>query len=134
MIFAAGGSVVTLCFLNVVTEIDAEGLVTYPIDPNYHLYVKVAYVVFTFVWTIFFVLGCQKVMLSDVFGSWYFDNKASLAAYCYKCFCPTAKPIYRLVRYNLGSVAFGSLFVSISKIFRLLAYIFGREMKKKGLV
>ena len=134
LLFGAMVATVALCFSNVVAEVDLDGLVAYVIDPTYHLYVKVAYVAFVFVWLIFFVLGCQKVVLSDVFSSWYFRKKQSLAATCCKCFCPAIGPVKRLVKYNLGSVAFGSLFVAIAKILRLLAYLFGYELKKKGLV
>ena len=134
LLFGAMVATVALCFSNVAAEVDLDGLVTYVIDPHYHAYVKVAYVAFVYVWLIFFVLGCQKVVLSDVFSSWYFKNEQSLAATCCKCFCPAIGPVRRLVKYNLGSVVFGSLFVAIAKVLRLLAYVFGYELKKKGSV
>ena len=133
IVLGCGLVIVAYVMSNVIPVVDSEGFVMYVIDPEYHAAPKLVFVVVAIYWMLFFVVGCQKVILADVFSSWFF-KKTTVAGCFHNCFCPTALPMLRFFRFNAGSVAFGSLLISISKLLRMLAFFFSRKLKEKGFV
>ena len=128
------GVIIVACVCSNVTPlVDKDGFVSYVIDPEYQVVPKLIFVVTAIYWMLFFVIGCQKVILADVFSSWFF-KRATLSGCLHNCFCPTLIPAVRFFRFNAGSVAFGSLIISISKILRLIAFLLSRKLKEKGSV
>ena len=128
----ASGVIIVACVCsNVIPLVDRDGFVSYVIDPEYHAVPKLIFVITAIYWMLFFVIGCQKVILADVFSSWFF-KRATLSGCFHNFFCPTMMPTIRLFRFNAGSVAFGSLLISISKMLRLVAFLLSRKLKEKG--
>ena len=74
---------------NVIPVVDSEGFVMYVIDPEYRASSKLVFVVIAIYWMLFFVVRCQKVILADVFSSWFF-KKTTVAGCFHNFFCPTA--------------------------------------------
>lgn len=70
------------------------------------------------IWTSEFILACQQFVIAGSVALWYFSvNKNSLD-------CPIGKSICHLILHHIGSVAFGSLIITIVKIPRyILMYI-----------
>ncbi|XP_044255980.1 choline transporter-like protein 1 [Tribolium madens] len=65
-------------------------------------------------WMWQFIIGCQHVVISGAVASYYFArDKSSVVSPVYTSF-------YNLVRYHLGSVAFGSFIITIIALIRAL--------------
>ncbi|KAB7499015.1 Choline transporter-like protein 1, partial [Armadillidium nasatum] len=83
------------------------------------------YYVFGFLWVIQFVMACQSVIIAGAVGTWYFRRDKS------KLGTPILTSMGNLIRYHLGSVAFGALIIAIVQMIRLvLKYI---EQKSSGM-
>ncbi|PVD23520.1 hypothetical protein C0Q70_16792 [Pomacea canaliculata] len=72
-------------------------------------------------WVTQFIVDCERLTVSSAVALWYFTrDKSSLAS-------PISTSFYRLIRFHLGSVAFGSLIIAIVILIRwILSYINGR--------
>jgi len=70
------------------------------------------------IWTSEFILACQQFVIAGTVVFWYFTrNKKTLS-------CPIGKSICRLILHHIGSIAFGSLVITLVKIPRyILMYI-----------
>ncbi|XP_050303198.1 choline transporter-like protein 1 isoform X1 [Anthonomus grandis grandis] len=75
-------------------------------------------------WTVEFIMGCQYTVVSGAVSKWYFERDKS------KLSQPIWKSAYNLIRYNLGTVALGSLLISIVRFIRILV-AFTRKISKK---
>ncbi len=76
------------------------------------------YHMFGLIWTIEFIFACQQMIIAGSVASWYFSRDRLAVTY------PMCHAIKQLILYHLGSVAFGSLIITIVKVPRyILMYI-----------
>lgn len=78
-----------------------------------------------FFWLVFFVSAFAEMVLAGTFARWYWTKKKSDVPY----FTLTGS-IYRTFRFHLGTLAFGSLIVTICRIIRLILEYIDRKLKK----
>ncbi|XP_034241334.1 CTL-like protein 1 [Thrips palmi] len=73
------------------------------------------------IWTSEFILACQQMVIAGAVAIWYFDGgRKSVGS-------PVLTSITNLVSYHLGSMALGSLLITILKVPRLiLTYIYAK--------
>ncbi|KAK3919480.1 Choline transporter-like 1 [Frankliniella fusca] len=73
------------------------------------------------IWTSEFILACQQMVIAGAVAIWYFDGgKKNIGS-------PVLTSITNLVSYHLGSMALGSVLITILKIPRLiLTYIYAK--------
>jgi len=72
-------------------------------------------------WTLQFILGCQQMVISGAVSAFYFTkDKLTLISPIYNSF-------YNLIRFHLGSVAFGSFIITAVAILKALIRSLARE-------
>lgn len=72
-----------------------------------------------FFWLVFFISALGEMVLAAVFATWFWSFKKSNVP-----FFTLTRALGRTVRYHLGTVAFGSLILTICRLIRvILAYI-----------
>ena len=72
------------------------------------------YHMFAIIWTVHFILACQHFLIAGSVTRWYFArHKGDLST-------PIGRTLLALIRYHLGSIALGALFVASVKIVRLI--------------
>ncbi|KAJ3253641.1 hypothetical protein HK103_000429 [Boothiomyces macroporosus] len=93
-------------------------------DPNIKQY-ELAYHIFGFLWTMFFLSGINQVTIAGAIATWYWtmDKKKSLKF-------PVMRSFGRVLLYHLGSIALGSLLIAIVEFIRLVLYEIQRRVKK----
>jgi len=70
------------------------------------------------IWTTEFILACQQFVIAGSVALWYFSVEKS------RLNCPIGKSVCHLILHHIGSVAFGSLIITLVKIPRyILMYI-----------
>lgn len=70
------------------------------------------------IWTSEFILACQQFVIAGAVALWYFSVDKKTVD------CPIGKSICHLILHHIGSVAFGSLIITLVKIPRyILMYI-----------
>ncbi|XP_013398047.1 choline transporter-like protein 1 isoform X2 [Lingula anatina] len=103
-------------------EIHSSGQVFYKVD-ELLFYLK-WYHIFGTLWIIQFIIACQQMVIAGAIATWYFHRDKSQIGY------PVLASTGRLIRYHLGTVAFGSLIIAIIQLMRMiLAYV---EKKLRG--
>lgn len=65
------------------------------------------------IWTCEFIMGCQQMVIAGAVAHWFYRHK-------YKDNSHVCYAIGKLIKYHLGSVAIGSLLITIFKIPRLI--------------
>ncbi|XP_032776973.2 choline transporter-like 2 [Daphnia magna] len=80
-------------------------------------------------WSIFFVSALSEIVLAGAFASWYwaFSKPHDVPAY------PLANSFFRTVSYHLGTVAFGSLIISILRSIRVLLEILESNARENSI-
>ncbi|GFN97324.1 choline transporter-like protein 1 [Plakobranchus ocellatus] len=82
-----------------------------------------------FLWLTQFIIGCERLTVSSSVALWYFTRDKS------KLSSPVSTSVWRLIRYHLGSVAFGSLIIALVALVRIiLSFIEGRLSGSKNKV
>ncbi|XP_046365305.1 choline transporter-like protein 1 [Haliotis rufescens] len=75
------------------------------------------------VWTGEFIIACQQLVISGAVATWYFTrDKESIK-------CAICVSIGRLVIYHLGSVALGSLVITLIKMPRMILMYLNKKLK-----
>lgn len=88
------------------------------------------YHVFGFLWITQFCIACQHLVIAGSVAGWYFSKDKSSVG-----LSTILSAFYRLLRFHLGTAAFGSLIIAIIQMIRLvLKYIEHKvkEMEKSG--
>ncbi|XP_062578584.1 choline transporter-like protein 1 isoform X1 [Saccostrea cucullata] len=87
------------------------------------------YQIFGLLWITAFIIACQDFVIASAIATWYFKrDKSSMG-------CPILTGIWRVMRYHMGSIAFGSFIIALVRLARLiLAYIQSRLRDKSGAV
>ncbi|CAH4015503.1 unnamed protein product [Pieris brassicae] len=78
-----------------------------------------------FFWTMFFISGITDMMLASTFSTWYWTFKKRELP-----FFTLTSGIYRVLRYHLGTVAFGALIIAIVRVIRVILEYLDRKLKK----
>lgn len=78
-----------------------------------------------FFWTMFFITALGEMVLAATFATWYWTFHKSDVPY----FTLTVG-LGRTIRYHLGTLAFGSLIVTICRIIRVILEYVDRKLKK----
>ncbi|XP_021924894.1 choline transporter-like protein 1 isoform X2 [Zootermopsis nevadensis] len=74
-------------------------------------------------WFIQFCTGCQHMIIAGAVGKWFFTrNKNNLGF-------PVSKSFFNLVRYHLGTVAMGSLFIALVQLARTILAAIQSQLK-----
>ncbi|XP_063982446.1 choline transporter-like 1 [Diachasmimorpha longicaudata] len=98
-----------------ITRFKKLTLVEY-VDATWVKYMWWVYII-GFIWISEFITACQELVIAGAVAQWYFRGKGANTS-------PVCSSIGKLVSYHLGSVACGSLLITIFKLPRLiLTYI-----------
>lgn len=92
--------------------------------PTLVTYFKIINVV-GFIWLIFFISAFSEMVLAGTFAQWYWTIRKEDVPF----FTLTAS-IYRTLRFHIGTLAFGSLILTICRIIRLILEYIDRKLKK----
>lgn len=81
--------------------------------------------VFGFFWLAFFASAFGEMVLASVFAQWYWTfNKRNLP------FFAVTESILRVLRYHIGTLAFGSLIIAICRMIRVCLEYIDHKLKK----
>jgi choline transporter-like protein 2/4/5 len=79
---------------------------------------------FGYLWVTQFLVAICQTTVAGAIGSWYWvREKKEIPAF------PVLSSFYRVVRYHLGSMAFGSLIIAIVKFIRAMLAWLQRRLK-----
>ncbi|XP_014210998.1 CTL-like protein 2 [Copidosoma floridanum] len=78
-----------------------------------------------FYWLFFFVSAFGEMVLAATFATWYWTFRKRDVPY----FTITVG-LYRTIRYHLGTLAFGSLILTICRLIRLILEVINNKVKK----
>lgn len=94
------------------------------VGPNFITYLHVWNVVGYF-WSAFFVAAFGEMVLAATFATWYWTfHKSKLP------FFTLTRGAYRTIRYHLGTLAFGSLIITICRIIRCILEYIDQKLRK----
>lgn len=77
-----------------------------------------------------FLLGCQHFVIAGTVGKWYFSREKWRLGH------PIQLSFKNLIRYHLGSICLGSMFITIAKVLRFitsLVKVRGMQISKKKI-
>jgi len=99
-----------------------SGYIQYSKD-HFLFWIRV-YHLFGFLWMANFFVACQHMVIAGAVAGWYFcrDKK--------KLGMPILSSFIRLVRYHIGSVAFGSFIIALIQLIRIIMAYVERKLKK----
>lgn len=78
-----------------------------------------------FFWLMFFTSAFSEMVLAGTFATWYWTMRKEDVP-----FFTVTGSIYRTIRFHLGTLAFGSLILTICRIIRLILEYIDRKLKK----
>lgn len=91
--------------------------------PQLALYFKIINVV-GFFWLVFFISAFAEMVLAGTFARWYWTLRKDDVP-----FFTLTGSIYRTFRFHLGTLAFGSLIITICRIIRLVLEYIDKKLK-----
>lgn len=92
--------------------------------PQIALYFKIITVV-GFFWLVFFISAFAEMVLAGTFARWYWTLRKDDVP-----FFTLTGSIYKTFRFHLGTLAFGSLIITICRIIRLVLEYIDNKLKK----
>lgn len=92
--------------------------------PQLALYFKIINVV-GFFWLVFFISAFAEMVLAGTFARWYWTMRKDDVP-----FFTLTGSIYRTFRFHLGTLAFGSLIITICRIIRLILEYIDQKLRK----
>ena len=98
------------------------GTVVYS-HPSYTTYIWVYYVIGLF-WGVQFLLAALEMALAGAFADYYAADEEGMLS------LPLLKSFWRMIRYHLGSLAFGSLILAIARLLRYIIKLITREAQR----
>jgi solute carrier family 44 protein 1 (choline transporter-like protein) len=90
-------------------------------DPTWVKYMWWVYFI-GLIWTCEFIMGCQQMVIAGAVAHWFYRHK-------YKDNSHVSYSICKLIKYHLGSVAIGSLLITIFKVPRLIMMYLHEKLK-----
>ena len=83
------------------------------------------YNLFGFFWGLFFLEALDQMVLAGAFASWYWVlDKRDVPS------TPLLASFYRVFRYHLGTLAFGSLIIAIIRMIRVMIEYIEEKLKE----
>ncbi|KAF5300796.1 hypothetical protein FQR65_LT09099 [Abscondita terminalis] len=80
--------------------------------------------IFGFFWALFFVSGLADMILASTFATWYWTFRKRDVP-----FFTVTHSLLRTLRYNLGTIAFGSLIIAICTMIRVMLEYIDHKLK-----
>lgn len=80
------------------------------------------YHIFSFIWTLAFFEACCKFVFGSAVAIWYYKNGEH----------PVWSSYTKLIRYHLGSVAFGSFIVTLLYLLVIVVEYLHKNIKESG--
>ncbi|KAI8906402.1 plasma-membrane choline transporter-domain-containing protein [Gorgonomyces haynaldii] len=116
-----------LCYLLTPVTPSQIVLVGYTLSGSYVYQGLIWYHLAGFIWAYMFVLGTYQVTVAGAVGEFYWtlDKKQ-------KIHLPVMRSLGRTCRYHLGSIAIGSLLITIVELIRLFLYQLQRQVSKSS--
>ncbi|CAC5407572.1 SLC44A1 [Mytilus coruscus] len=106
---------------------NSTGIVKYAMDDTMR-YIR-WYHIFGILWVSAFIVACQDMVIAGAIATWFFKRDKSQLGW------PVLASIKRLIRYHLGSIAFGSFIIALVRLARMvLGYIQNKLRGKVGKV
>ncbi|RZC34922.1 CTL-like protein 2, partial [Asbolus verrucosus] len=93
-------------------------------NPSLYPYLQ-AFNVFGFFWGTFFVSAMGQMILASVFATWYWTFRKSNLP-----FFAVLEATFRTLRYHIGTLAFGSLIITICRIIRVMLEYVDHKLRK----
>lgn len=94
-------------------------------QPSYTAYVWVYFVIGLF-WGVQFLIATLEMTLAGAFADYYAVNEEAMLS------LPLLKSFWRMMRYHLGSLAFGSLILAIARLLRYIIKVIMREAQRNA--
>ena len=107
------GKTVTIAMIGLTTS-----------DP-YVINAMIWYHLIGFIWTFAFFSGVHQITIAGAIGHWYWTRDKSMPITF-----PVMRSLYRTLRYHLGSVALGSLLLTLVEIIRIILWRITQLAKK----
>lgn len=126
LIALAGTWTVAFAFIETAghPSITSNGYIKYEKDA-FWFWIRLFHI-FGLLWLANFIIACQHVVIAGAVAGWYFArDKSSLKL-------PIASSFWRLVRYHMGSVAFGAFIIALVQLIRMIMQYVERKLSKKG--
>ncbi len=80
---------------------------------------------FMFFWLFNWITGFFQMSTAGAFASYYFSRERPKDMPC----CPVLQSAWRTIRYNLGTVAFGSFLIALVQFIRVIMQYIQRHCK-----
>lgn len=97
-------------------------------SPNINTYM-IWYHLTGFIWAYMFMMGISTVTIAGAVGEFYWlaDKNSRVGR------LPILRSLYRAFRYHLGSIAIGSLLITIVEVIRIMLYQLQRQVAKSKI-
>ena len=129
--FAVGAFILTID----VPVVDERGFVTFE-DGDTALNQKLFFGhTLGVLWMWKFVDACESIIIAGTVADWFFLREERSCGCDKLCSCafPTCLPTINLIRYNLGTAAFGSLVISVVNMLKvIMQFVSGKIQKYKS--
>ncbi|TYI03331.1 hypothetical protein ES332_A11G331100v1 [Gossypium tomentosum] len=135
-LFSSGQVVKNNCNTNccaydlVVKKVNCDGCCGYSIHYTPHIAVAIFFHLFGGYWATQFFIACSSTVIAGSVASYYWARGETSPEIP---FLPVFASMKRLIRYNLGSVALGSLVVSFVESIRFILESIRRKLKVAGV-
>lgn len=107
----------------------SDGLVTFNgISYSWAWFGFPLFIVFNFFWVHVFIDGIHQVTIAGAVSNWFFSEEKSKSMNI----CPGFHAMMDTLRYNLGSIALGSLLIAILKTIQVAIWIVERQTQGTG--
>ncbi|KAK0179707.1 hypothetical protein PV327_005435 [Microctonus hyperodae] len=94
--------------------------------PKYKYYLYAAHLV-GFIWLYLFIIDFKKIVIASTYATWYWTLCKTNIPYFI-----TIESLCRVIRYHLGTVAFGSVIITICRLFRIFIKYLHHASKKES--
>jgi len=81
-------------------------------------------------WMMQFISGCHQVVIAESVSHWFF-RRGEKNERCHYTVFPTLRPMRNLILYNLGSVALGSLVITVVRAISVVLAFLQRKLQGK---
>ncbi|KAK8712327.1 hypothetical protein V6N13_147567 [Hibiscus sabdariffa] len=134
-LFSSGQVIKNNCNTNccaydlVAKKVNCDGCCGYSIHYTPHIAIAIFFHLFGGYWATQFFIACSSTMIAGSVASYYWARGETSPEIP---FLPVFASMKRLIRYNLGSVAIGSLVVSFVESIRFILESIRRKLKVSG--
>jgi len=93
------------------------------------------YTFFITVWVLVFVDGCHQVSLAGAVSDWFWKHGDEVVedGFLDRCsLCPARQAMLDMIKFNLGSIALGSLLIAIVRTIQVIVWLIQRTAKQSA--